>query len=119
MPQGGEPRDRANFALLMEEFRQAITARAESHGIEATVIICLYTISLSTGEEPLSLSIAVGATRQIVADGYDVPSLCKNVDWIGLMSYDLHGGVSDRMFLEIEYRNNHDHGWQRHVHIPP
>jgi len=38
------------------------------------------------------LSSAVGASRSIADRAYDVPVLSANLDWIGLMTYDIHGG---------------------------
>ncbi|XP_049812473.1 chitinase-3-like protein 1 [Schistocerca nitens] len=37
------------------------------------------------------LSAAVGAARNLIGTGYDVPQLSKYLDFINLMAYDLHG----------------------------
>ncbi|KAK5645959.1 hypothetical protein RI129_004423 [Pyrocoelia pectoralis] len=66
---GGVPADKANFATLVREFRTAIGTR-------------------------FLLSIATGATGNHIATSYDVPSLAINVDFINVMTYDLHGSWS-------------------------
>jgi len=72
--QGGQPEDYANFPLLIQEFREAITLEADK-----------------SGREPLLLTIAVPAYNPTISNGYDVPAIHPFVDWIGVMSYDLYG----------------------------
>jgi len=38
------------------------------------------------------LSSAVSASRHIGDQAYDIPALSESLDWIGLMTYDYHGG---------------------------
>ncbi|CAL4073812.1 unnamed protein product, partial [Meganyctiphanes norvegica] len=64
---GGIPEDKKNFVLLIKELREAFS----SHGF--------------------LLSSAVGAGSDKIDTGYDVPELAKNLDFINLMVYDLHG----------------------------
>ncbi|XP_067001763.2 chitinase-3-like protein 1 [Anabrus simplex] len=42
-------------------------------------------------ERGLLLSAAVGAGRYLVQESYDLPSLSKYLDFINMMTYDLHG----------------------------
>ncbi|KAK4886949.1 hypothetical protein RN001_003220 [Aquatica leii] len=63
---GGMSFDKANFATLLKEFRQAI------------------------GTNYL-LTLAVGATASMVDLSYDVLSISSYVDFINVMTYDLHG----------------------------
>ncbi|KAB0800474.1 hypothetical protein PPYR_06214 [Photinus pyralis] len=63
---GGTPRDKANLVTVVKEFRKAVGNR-------------------------YLLSIATGATANFIASSYDVPSLSKYLDFINVMTYDLHG----------------------------
>ncbi len=73
--QGGQPRDKANFVLLLQEFRTAFDAEV-----------------IPAGKSKLLLTIAVGVGPSTVSTAYDIPPIARAVDWIGLMTYDLHGG---------------------------
>lgn len=66
--------DKENYGLLISEMRTAIQAEAAS-----------------TGKPPLLLSMAVPAGVDKINAGFDVPVLSEAVDWLGVMSYDLHG----------------------------
>ena len=79
LSQGGRPEDKPNFTLLLEEFRTAITDEATS-----------------TGNEALLLTIAVGAGENTVDNGYEVAKIHQHLDWIGVMTYDLHGSWESR-----------------------
>jgi len=72
--QGGRPEDKANFVLLLKEFRAAIVAEAAA-----------------TGRQPLLLAIAVAALNPTLQNAYDVQAIHPYLDWIGVMAYDLHG----------------------------
>jgi len=63
----GSASDKANFATFVSELRQAFNP----HGY-------LLTAAVSAGENTIS-------------HAYDVPSLSRNLDWIGLMTYDFYG----------------------------
>lgn len=69
------PSDKQNFIRLLEEAREAFTAEATS-----------------TGSERLLLTAAVGVGKSTVDAAYDIPGMSKNLDFINLMTYDLHGG---------------------------
>ncbi|KAI0210674.1 Acidic mammalian chitinase, partial [Lamellibrachia satsuma] len=58
----------------LKELRQAFDAEA-----------------VTSGNPALLLSVAVGAGKSTVDNGYEVAQIAQVVDWIGLMSYDLHG----------------------------
>ncbi|XP_063613152.1 endochitinase-like isoform X2 [Penaeus indicus] len=67
------PDDKENFRLLMDELRAALDA--ESQGLE--------------------LTMAVPIVRYRLQDGYSVPELCRAVDAVHLMGYDLRGVWND------------------------
>jgi chitinase len=64
----GPASDKVNFANLVRELRAAF----RPHGF--------------------LLSAAVAAARSTGDNAYDIPALSENLDWIGLMTYDFHGG---------------------------
>lgn len=64
---GGIPADKENFILLLKAIRETLTPLQKS------------------------LSIAVAATETSASASYDVARVADNVDFINLMSYDLHG----------------------------
>ena len=37
------------------------------------------------------LSAAVSPSKKVADQGYDVPSIAKDLDWIAIMAYDYHG----------------------------
>ncbi|KAI0214239.1 Chitotriosidase-1 [Lamellibrachia satsuma] len=71
---GSPAEDKHRFTLLCQELRQAFDAEA-----------------VTSGNPALLLSVAVGAGKTKVDNGYEVAQIAQAVDWIGLMSYDLHG----------------------------
>lgn len=73
--QGGQPRDKANFVTLLKELRIAIEAE-----------------KVPSGKTKLLLTIAVGVGPSTVEAAYNIADIHPSVDWIGLMTYDLHGG---------------------------
>ena len=66
--------DHINYALLLSEMRQAFHAE-----------------SIQTGNPELLLSVAVAAGISSTS-GYNLSAISSSVDWIGLMTYDYHGG---------------------------
>lgn len=64
---GGVPADKENFILLLEAVRRTLTPLQKS------------------------LTIAVAATETPASISYDIKRVADNVDFINLMSYDLHG----------------------------
>lgn len=71
---GGRPQDKSNFILLLKELRAAMTSEASSSGKPSLLITC-----------------AVAAGKDKVDTAYDVPGMASYVDFISLMTYDLHG----------------------------
>lgn len=63
----GNPSDKANFVTWLQELR----AEFDKYGY--------------------LLTIAVGSTSNIADTSYDIPQIAKVVDFIGLMTYDMHG----------------------------
>ncbi|XP_063604124.1 endochitinase-like [Penaeus indicus] len=70
---GGSPEDFNNFPLLLQELREAFDA--EGRGWE--------------------LTIAATSTEDKVLKGYNVPELCRTVDAVYLMTYNLRGLWND------------------------
>ena len=87
--QGGRPQDKANFVLLLREFRAAINMDAEI-----------------AGTDPLLLTIAVGAAGPTVTNGYQIDQIHQELDWIGVMSYDLHGGWESATGMHTSMNGN-------------
>ncbi|KAF5270886.1 hypothetical protein FQR65_LT05403 [Abscondita terminalis] len=63
---GGALADKVNFVILLEDFRKAFGTR-------------------------YLLTIAVGATAQMIEISYNVPRISNAVDFINVMTYDLRG----------------------------
>ncbi|KAJ8915748.1 hypothetical protein NQ315_004560 [Exocentrus adspersus] len=70
---GGKPRDKDNYAQLVEELREEFDRESEK-----------------TGRPRLLLTMAVPAGIEYVNKGYDVPRLTKYLDWMNILSYDYH-----------------------------
>ena len=63
----GPDSDKQGFAALVSELRQAFNPRG------------------------WLLSAAVSPSKTVIDAGYDVPSISRDLDWIGVMTYDYHG----------------------------
>nr|CAD7402605.1 unnamed protein product [Timema poppensis] len=63
----GPDSDKASFAALVRELRQAFNPRG------------------------LLLSSAVSPSKTVIDAGYDVKTLGENLDWVAVMTYDFHG----------------------------
>ncbi|MFJ5117676.1 glycoside hydrolase family 18 protein [Kitasatospora sp. NPDC088548] len=66
------PEDGRNFTLLVQEFRRQLDA-------------------LSGKKGPHYLLTAAVAANETVADRLELPELARSIDWLNLMTYDLHG----------------------------
>lgn len=62
---GGAPADKENFVQLIQELRKALPGKL--------------------------LTMASHAGQNVVDQAYDLPALVENLDWINVMTYDLHG----------------------------
>ncbi|XP_022669699.1 probable chitinase 10 isoform X2 [Varroa jacobsoni] len=71
-PRGAD--DKEKLSALVKDLRQAFDGEA-----------------LSAKKPRLSLSLAVPASFEALAAGYDVLELNKHVDWFNVMTYDFHG----------------------------
>lgn len=71
---GGRPDDKTNLILLLKEMRAAFMREA-----------------ITTKRAPLLLTAAVPAGQMSIDVGYDVPQISRYLDFINLMTYDLHG----------------------------
>jgi chitinase len=69
---GSPADDKHKFSLLVEELRQAFNAEA-------------------SGSNRLLLSAAVAAGKGEIDSAYEVATVAQNLDWINLMTYDIHG----------------------------
>ncbi|CAK9798745.1 Acidic mammalian chitinase [Anthophora quadrimaculata] len=70
---GGKPRDKDNYASLVQELREEFEREASK-----------------TGRPRLLLSLAMPAGIEYIDKGYDVPRLNEYLDFINLLSYDYH-----------------------------
>ncbi|KAK7112091.1 chitinase-3-like protein 1 [Littorina saxatilis] len=71
---GSPPEDRQHFSEFVKELKKAFVAEAAS-----------------SGKPRLLLSSAVAAGKDKIDTAYDIPVLSQELDFISLMSYDLHG----------------------------
>ncbi|XP_071956954.1 chitinase-3-like protein 1 [Antedon mediterranea] len=67
--------DREHFTFLMEELRTAFDDEYVQNN----------------NEEKLLLSAAVSAGESTALSGYEIEKIGRYADWVGLLSYDLHG----------------------------
>eukprot|EP00002_Diphylleia_rotans_P009338 TRINITY_DN1945_c0_g1_i1.p1 TRINITY_DN1945_c0_g1~~TRINITY_DN1945_c0_g1_i1.p1 ORF type:complete len:407 (+),score=93.65 TRINITY_DN1945_c0_g1_i1:47-1267(+) len=72
--QGGSPQDKQNFVYLLREFRTAINNEY-----------------VPPGKQRLLLTIAAPAGESNIYPGYDIANIHGSLDWINLMTYDMHG----------------------------
>ncbi|CAG0912973.1 unnamed protein product [Notodromas monacha] len=70
---GGQPEDKENYALLVQEFRTAFDREAAK-----------------SKKDRLLLTMAVPAGRDYIDRGYDIPKLNKYLDFFNLLTYDYH-----------------------------
>ncbi|XP_011305519.1 mucin-5AC isoform X2 [Fopius arisanus] len=70
---GGKPRDKNNYADLVQELREEFEKE-----------------SLKTGRPRLLLSMAIPAGIEYLEKGYDLPRLNEYLDFFNLLSYDYH-----------------------------
>ena len=72
---GGSPKsDKGRFTLLCRELRAAFENEAKA-----------------SGNERLLLTAAVAAGLWTIKGAYDIADIAEPLDWINLMTYDLHG----------------------------
>ncbi|XP_063442499.1 acidic mammalian chitinase-like [Mytilus trossulus] len=70
---GGKPEDKVNIGLLVKELKEAFDAESHTSGF-----VCLI------------LTAAVAPKKDTIETAYDIPTFSKYVDFINIMSYDLH-----------------------------
>ncbi|XP_066255919.1 uncharacterized protein [Euwallacea similis] len=95
---GGKPRDRDNYAQLVQELSEEFERESEK-----------------TGRPRLLLTMAVPAGIEYINKGYDVPKLTKYLDWMNILSYDYHSAFEPAVnhhaplySLEEENEYNYD-----------
>ncbi|KAK2178218.1 hypothetical protein NP493_553g02028 [Ridgeia piscesae] len=71
---GSPEDDKHRFTLLCQELRKAFDNDAARYG-----------------KPVLLLSAAVSAGKETIDDGYEVAEIAAVLDWIGLLSFDMHG----------------------------
>lgn len=69
----GKPEDKANYTLLMQEFREALDVEEAQDGRD-------YWLSIAAPAGPTTLT------------NLELADLAATMDWMNLMSYDFHGG---------------------------
>ena len=72
---GGSPSDKANLITLLQKLRSALSGKL--------------------------LTIAVAGAQYRINEGYDVPNVAKNVDYINVMSYDLRGPWDQKTGIHV------------------
>ncbi|XP_076757244.1 uncharacterized protein LOC143427196 [Xylocopa sonorina] len=70
---GGKPRDKDNYASLVQELREEFERE-----------------SSKTGRPRLLLTLAMPAGIEYIDKGYDIPRLDEYLDFVNLLSYDYH-----------------------------
>ncbi|WP_095982908.1 glycosyl hydrolase family 18 protein [Melittangium boletus] len=84
---GNSPADKQNYTLLMQEFRNQLNA-----------------VTAQTGQQYL-LTIASGASPDLLANKQETKNLANTLDWINIMTYDYHGAFeSSTNFQSALYR---------------
>ncbi|QSQ27432.1 glycosyl hydrolase [Pyxidicoccus parkwayensis] len=73
------PADKQNYTLLMQEFRSQLNA-----------------VTSQTGKQYL-LTIASGASPDLLANKQETKNLSAVLDWINVMTYDYHGAFESRV----------------------
>ncbi|MFP2924670.1 glycosyl hydrolase family 18 protein [Pyxidicoccus sp. 3LG] len=87
------PADKQNYTLLMEEFRSQLNA-----------------VTAQTGQ-PYLLTIASGASPDLLANKQETKKLSDVLDWINVMTYDYHGAFESTVnFHSPLYRVTGDPG---------
>ncbi|NMO18445.1 glycosyl hydrolase [Pyxidicoccus fallax] len=76
---GNSPADKQNYTLLMQEFRSQLNA-----------------LSAQTGQQYL-LTIASGASPDLLANKQETKNLSNVLDWINVMTYDYHGAFESQV----------------------
>ncbi|KAL4240167.1 hypothetical protein ACF0H5_000961 [Mactra antiquata] len=91
---GGKPSDRDNFARLIQELKEAFLPHQ------------------------YLLTAAVPAGKTNVDAGYNVPLMGRHMDFINLMSYDLHGSWEKTTGMNSPlYPSSHDSAAQRQLNM--
>ena len=71
---GSPPADKHKFTLLLQETYDAFQNEAKQ-----------------SNQTPYLLTASVGAGPKVIATAYEIPEIAEYVDWVNIMTYDLHG----------------------------
>lgn len=74
---GSPPEDKMAFTKVCKMLREAFEEEAKK-----------------SGKERFLLTAAVAGARNTIDKAYEVDKICEYVDWLNLMTYDLHGMLS-------------------------
>lgn len=74
---GDAQHDKENLVLLLDELKQVLQPYQKL------------------------LAIGVAATENSASISYDIPNVVQHVDFVNLMSYDLHGSWEDHTGLDL------------------
>ena len=83
--------DKERFSLLCEELKAAFVQE-----------------SASTGNDQLLLTAAVAAGENTVNAAYDIPRISAALDYIHIMSYDLHGSWDSTLGIHSQFNSHPD-----------
>ncbi|GFS17185.1 chitinase-3-like protein 1 [Elysia marginata] len=98
---GSPPEDRNRFTALVQELRAAFDAEG-----------------ILTNRQALLLTAAVAAGKEKIDKGYDIPAISAELDFINLMTYDLHGSwESVTGHNSPLYAGDHESGDKRQFNV--
>ncbi|XP_056648990.1 mucin-2-like [Diorhabda sublineata] len=101
---GGKPRDKDNYPLLVQDLREEFDKEAEK-----------------TGRPRLLLTMAVPAGIEYINKGFDVPKITRYVDWMNILSYDYHSAFEPSVnhhapLYSLEEENEYNYDSDLNVH---
>ncbi|KAK2178229.1 hypothetical protein NP493_552g00018 [Ridgeia piscesae] len=98
---GSPSTDKHKFTVLLSTLKKAFIAEAKR-----------------TGKPRLLLTAAVSAGKTTIDAGYEVKAISRYLDFINLMSYDLHGGWESKTgFNAPLYSRRSEAAWQKQLNV--
>jgi len=95
------PQSKTQFVNLLTGLRQGFEAEAKA-----------------SGKPRLLLTAAVSAGEGNIVVGYDIPAMSKPLDFVNLMSYDLHGSWEQMTGINAPlFASRQDKGWKVSLNV--